>query len=103
MKNTIILYKGYDPGLYGGWFWSLEEVRDACDCIYSDPYLVELPSGFYLGETVESVPMIFKADCGIGYSIIAGCNAENCLPHLIGGAPVENIALRVVGPITDNK
>lgn len=26
IQNTITLYKGYNPNLFGGWFWSLEEV-----------------------------------------------------------------------------
>ena len=91
----------YKRQMYGGWFWSLEEVWDDWDHVYSDPYFVELPEGFSIGESVSSSLMIFREGCNIGYEVYAGSNTEHCLPHLIGGNPVENITLKVIGPVKD--
>ncbi|MDU7706095.1 MAG: hypothetical protein E7J94_02335 [Clostridium sp.] len=98
IQNTITLYKGYNPNLFGGWFWSLEEVWNDWDHVYSDPYIIELPEGFYVGECITGQPMIFKKSCNLGYDVCIGQNSENGKPHLVGGHPVENITLKVIGP-----
>ena len=46
--------------------------------------------------------MIFKKNCKIGYDVCIGCNSEYGKPHLIGGNPVENVTLNVIGPVDEN-
>lgn len=101
MENTIILYKGYNPNLFGGWFWSLEEVWDDWNHVYSDPYKVELPEEYYVGECITGEHMIFKRDHNIGYDVVIGKNSEHGLPHIIGGTPVEDVTLKVIAKLED--
>lgn len=98
--NTTILYKYFDPDrLYRGYGWSIKEVFDGLDCIYSDPYLVEIPDDFHLSEAVSGETMFFRQGCHWGYKLCIGDKHDpDSAPYLIGGMPVETIHLKVVGP-----
>ena len=96
-KNTITLYKGYNPDqFFGGYFWSLEEVWDDWKHIYSKPYLVELPENFYVGKTVSGEKAIFQEGNSCGYEVSCFSSRENCNPYLIGGNPTRKIKLKVL-------
>ena len=95
--NTITLYKGYNPDrLFGGYFWSLEEVWDDWNHIYSKPYLVELPENFYVGKTIYGEKLIFQKGNNYGYEVSSLSSCENCNPYLIGGNPTRKIKLKVL-------
>ena len=98
--KIVTLYKYYNPDrLYGGYGWSIKEVFDGWDRIYSDPYLVEIPDDLQPAESVCGETMFFKQDCPWGYELCIGDKHNpDSAPNLIGGMPVETIQLTVVGP-----
>ncbi|MCD8294703.1 MAG: hypothetical protein LUE27_05645 [Clostridia bacterium] len=93
--KTMTLFKGYNyDRLFGGVFWSLRNVSNwpECDC---EPYEVEIPDGFSLGETVAGEQMFFKAGDEYGYELHKGDRDE---PVLIG---YDYVSLKVVGPVSE--
>lgn len=97
--KKVIMHKYYNPDrLFGGWGWSIKEVWNDWKHIYSDPYEVEIPDNFKLEETVMGEEMYFKEGCNVGYEVFIGCSKnENGSPYLVGGSPVEEIKLKVIG------
>lgn len=95
--KTIKLWKAYNPnGLFGGYSWHTEDVRDGWEQMYSDPYEVEVPDDFYIEKSTSGEILFFKNGCGHGYRLAIGSNCENGNPYLVGGSPVESIKLRVI-------
>lgn len=94
--KKVILHKTHNP-ILGIWRWSTEEKNDYQNFIFSDPYYVEIPDCFYLGETTLGNTMFFKDGCNVGYELTIGKNHENGSPYLVGGRPVESIKLKVLG------
>lgn len=71
--KKVIMYKYFNPDrLFGGYGWSIEEVWDDWNHIYSDPYYVEIPDNFNLGKTVIGEEMYFKDGCNQGYELTIG-------------------------------
>ena len=103
--KIVTLWKAYNPDrLFGGYSWHLEEVWDDWNHIYSDSYYVEIPDDFNLGETVTGETLYFRDGCDIGYDLTIGnTNHKNSSPYLIGGNPVENIKLRVIGMVREDE
>jgi hypothetical protein len=97
--KQVVLHKFYNPDrLFGGYGWSLDEVRDGWNGIYSDPYCVEIPDEFHIGETVTGERMFFKDGCDTGYTLTIGrSDCANGNPYLVGGNHVEMIKLNVLG------
>lgn len=97
--KTVTLWRTYNPDrLFGGYSWHIEEVRDGWNHVYSDPFEVEIPDDFYVGESVMSKKCFFKQGCNQGYELTIGrSDCENGNPYLIGGIPVESIKLKVIG------
>lgn len=103
--KKVILYKYFNPDkLFGGYGWSIKEVWDDWNHIYSDPYYVEIPDNFNLGETNIGEEMYFKDGCNQAYKLTIGkTDCENGNPYLIGGSPVESIKLRVIGIVPETE
>lgn len=99
------MYKYFNPDrLFGGYGWSIEKVWNDWDHIYSDPYYVEIPDNFNIGENITGEKMYFKDNCKIGYEVHIGRKYnKNSSPYLLGGSPVESIKLKVLGLVTENK
>lgn len=97
--KIVIMYKYFNPDrLFGGWGWSVKEVCDSWNQIYSEPYKVEIPDDFYLGKTETGREIYFKVGCNRGYELTIGrSDCEDSSPYLIGGSPVERIKLHVTG------
>lgn len=102
--KTVIMHKFFNPDrLFGGWGWSIDEVWDNWNHIYSDPYEVEIPDDFILGKTIADEKMYFKAGCDRGYELtIERTDCENSSPYLVGGSPAESIKLHVIGKVTED-
>ena len=103
--KRVVMYKYFNPDrLFGGYGWSIEEVWDDWNQIYSDPYYVEIPDNFNLGENVTGEKMYFKEGCNHGYQLtIFDENNKNGSPFLIGGDSTELIKLKVVGIVPENE
>lgn len=104
--KKVIMYKShnYSPTpLYGQtWEWSIEEVWDDWNHVYSDPYEVEIPDDFELGETTGGMIMYFKKGCSAGYEIGSeDPRKESGRPCLFGGSFPEIIVLNVVRRIEE--
>lgn len=99
--KTVIMYKYHNPDkLFGGWRWSTTKIWDKWNHIYSEPYEVEIPDDFYLGQSVTGEEIYFKVGCKQGYNLVIGrANCENSSPFLIGGCPIEKIRLKVIGKV----
>lgn len=97
--KKVILWKVYSfDRLYGGWNWSIEEIYNDWDHVYSDPYWVEIPDDFYIGENMSGQKMFFRAGCDMGYILTIGRNCENGNPYLDG-----HIKLNVLGPVNKDE
>lgn len=96
--KTVTLWLTYNPDrLFGGYSWHIEEVYDGRNHIYSEPYKVEIPDEFYIGESVYLKKMFFKEGDNRGYELTIGRNdCENSSPYLVGGTSVESIKLKVI-------
>lgn len=102
--QTVIMWKYFNPDrLFGGYGWSLEEVCDGWNNIYSNPYYVEIPDDFALGEAQDGSAAYFRGDDRQGYEVAGGNRAEGCNPYLIGGSRAESIRCRVIGPVPDGE
>lgn len=103
--KKVIMHKYYDPDrLFGGYGWSIEEVYNDWDHIYSQPYYVEIPDNFNLGETVAGDVAYFKDGCNYRYEVEIGRrDCENSSPYLVGGCPGESIRLNVIGIVPENE
>ena len=96
--KQVVIWKGYNPDrLYGGYFWSIEEVFDDWNRVYSDPYLVEIPDDFNLSKTITGEKMYFRDGDDNGYALYAGSpEQENTNPYLVGGSQSERIKCTVI-------
>jgi len=98
--KKVIMYK-WNAVRSGRWGWSLKEVWNDWDNIYSDPYYVEIPDDFELGKTVIGEEAYFKIGCNQGYEIASTSELKNCSPCLIGGSSVEIVNLKVLEMVGD--
>jgi hypothetical protein len=101
--QKVIMYKYFNPDpLFGGYGWSIEEILYDRNSIYSNPYYVEIPDNFHIGESVTGEKMYFKDGCDHGYKLeIENRYSENSRPCLIGGNPTEVIKLNVIGIVQE--
>lgn len=93
------MYKSsvYDFGWHYG--WHIEQTYGDYD-----PYYVEIPDNFSVGETAAGEKMFFKDGCNRGYELLIGQDSPNGRPYLVGGTnPVEMIRLKVIGPVRCNE
>lgn len=95
--KKVIMHK-WQSCRTGTWGWSLNEVWNDWDHVYSDPYYVEIPENFELAETVTGEEMYFADGDRRGYEIVSFSDHENCIPYFVGGSPVKTIRLHVLGP-----
>lgn len=77
------------------YWWGLEEVQNDWDNIHSDPYWVEIPDKYHIGESICGEPFIYPDDRDTPVGLVSSSRLENCYPILYGQ---EIIHLRVLGP-----
>lgn len=98
--KTVILYNyekcRHVPHYFG---WSIEEIWDDFLSVYSEPFYVEIPDDFYIGETITCEKMFFKENCDYGYELCTSNGKRNQKLYLVGGSPVEKILLNVLDPV----
>lgn len=99
--KQVIMYK-WNSVKKSTWGWSIDEVYDDWNSIYSDPYIVEIPDDFMLGENVCGEKMYFKAGQKTGYIVSETSQQKNCRPVLIGGSTAEWIVLHIIGPVIED-
>ncbi len=97
MKNTVTLWKVSSPY---GYRWSIEDIEDDWNGMTSEPYEVEIPEGFYIGETDCSMKMFFSPGANTGFEVCTFSNRKNANPYICNAMAdkrVENaIKLRVI-------
>lgn len=103
MSKVMTLYK-YQviDRLFGKFGWSVHEIHDDWNHVYSDAYSVEIPDEFYLGKNVAGDTMFFKEGKDLAYDLcISDEHSENGIPSLVGCD--EIVRLKVIGPVPKEK
>lgn len=75
--------------------WSIKEVWNDWDNIYSDPYQVEIPESFELEETEWGELQYVDKKTGYSYGLTT-MSINSSVPCLIGGPAVNMIPLKVI-------
>ena len=90
MKTTLYRFYNQEEGLNGVWGWSIEKK-------YGDfePFYVEVPDEFSVGETNGGVTAFFKDNNDVSYFLDGGRDSLS----LVGGSPVEVIRLKIIGRV----
>ena len=95
--NTTTLWKVSSPG---GYRWSIEDIEDDWNGVRSEPYEVEIPEGFCIGETDYGMKMLFSPGASTGFEVCTFSNRRNASPYICNAMTdkrVENaLRLKVV-------
>lgn len=90
--KKITLYKVFN--LYGrSYRWSIDEDGDC------EPFEVEIPDDFRVGESVSYEKMFFRDGDPQGYELVSEGKNASCMPKLIGGTNVNVVKLKVIKPV----
>lgn len=95
--KKIIMYLGWNYDF--GHHWNWHEARVFPDY---EPYWVEIPEDFHLGESKDGKMMYYRGDDDQGYQLFISENSSRGCPVLVGGSPVETIHLNVLGPVSES-
>lgn len=94
---TIYKYQVIDR-LFGRFGWSIQEIHDEQNHVYSDAYSVEIPDEFYLGKNVAGDTMFFKQGKATAFDLcIDDEHCESGNPYLVDYE--EMVRLKVIGPV----